>query len=78
MGGNQDPGLGQETCTAVVPEGEAPPNPLFTPPCGCPRCTPDGGYDRTDGREWLRISGDPQRYRVEVLELGATGRAVLG
>jgi len=76
-----DDGDTQETtpvCTANVGEGESPPNPLFTPPCACPRCAPTTSYEvrRDDG--WLRISGDQHRYRVEPVELGALGRDVLG
>lgn len=70
--------MSEEDCTAVRNEGEAPPNPLFTPPCTCPRCKPELVYDRADDDGWLRISGDRQRYRVELHRLGATGRAVLG
>lgn len=70
--------MSEQACTAEVQEGDALPNPLFTPPCGCPRCAPDRTYeDRADGG-WLRMSGDPQRYRVEVVDLGTTGRAMLG
>ncbi len=65
-------------CTAVVKEGESPANPLFTPPCDCPRCAPEVIYDQVDGDGWLRLSGHRQRYRVAMVELGATGRAVLG
>lgn len=66
-----------EECTAVVKAGEAPPNPLFTPPCACPRCAPGRHYEQSDDDGWLRIAGDQQRYRVEVIELGAQGRAAL-
>ena len=71
--------MSESVCKAVVAEGQAPPNPLFTPPCDCPRCAPDRIYE-TDGDDvgWLRISGDDRRYRVEVVALGATGKAVLG
>jgi hypothetical protein len=55
-----------------------PDNILFTPPCDCPRCLPERSYDRASGAGWLRLSGHDQRYRVELVELGVTGRAVLG
>lgn len=70
--------MSEEECTAIVREGEAPPNPLFTPPCVCRLCAPDQFYDRSTDSGWLRVRGDAQRHRVEVIELGATGRAVLG
>lgn len=65
-------------CTAIVGDGEERPNILFTPPCACPRCAPDPVVDGRPDRNWLRLPGDPQRHRVEVLDLGVTGRAVLG
>lgn len=65
-------------CRALVADGQAPPNPLFTPPCDCPRCTPDRIYVPGGDDGWLRKSGDDKRYRVEVIALGATGKAVLG
>ena len=70
--------MSEDECKAIVGDGDSPPNPLFTPPCDCPRCAPETLHDRTTGQQWLRIGGDRQRYRVEVLELGATGREVLG
>ncbi|MCP3989101.1 MAG: hypothetical protein GY724_08500 [Actinomycetia bacterium] len=70
--------MSEQECTAIVNEGEAPPNLLFTPPCDCPRCAPDRIYDNSADEGWLRIRGQKQRYRVEVIDLGATGRAVLG
>lgn len=68
----------EQKCSAQIPEGEAPPNPLFTPPCSCPRCAPEITYEQSSGDGWLRLSGQRQRYRVELVELGATGRAILG
>lgn len=69
---------GEQACRAVVVEGEAPPNPLFTPPCDCPRCAPSATYDHAGGRDgWLRLPGDEQRHRVEVVDLGEVGRAAL-
>ncbi|MGI9595643.1 MAG: hypothetical protein ACR2QK_05765, partial [Acidimicrobiales bacterium] len=68
----------EDRCTAVVRDGDAPPNPLFTPPCACPRCAPEVAYDRSTGDGWLRLSGHRQRYRVELVELGVAGKAVLG
>ena len=70
--------MSERTCTAVVRDGEEPPNVLFTPPCDCPNCAPVELYDGTSDEEWVRRSGDRQRYRVEVLDLGPTGRHVLG
>ncbi len=66
-------------CTAVIGDGEATPNPLFTPPCQCPDCAPTQHFDvrdRDDG--WLRISGHQQRYRVERFTLGRVGTEALG
>ncbi len=70
-------------CRAITAAHDMPDNILFTPPCDCPRCVSAAVYDRNaSGRSahagWLRLSGHRQRYRVEVVELGATGRAVLG
>jgi hypothetical protein len=65
-------------CTAAAAHGDAPPNILFTPPCACPRCAPERTYEQADGSQWLRLRGHRQRYRVEVVPLGETGRAVLG
>ena len=70
--------MSDQVCKAKIGEGETPPNILFIPPCDCPRCAPDRTYDRTEDGEWLRVRGHQQRYRVEVITLGATGRAVLG
>lgn len=70
--------MAEDDCTAIIREGESPPNLLFTPPCSCPRCAPDRIYNRADEPGWLRVRGDAQRYRVELLELGSTGKAVLG
>ncbi|MEM9655261.1 MAG: hypothetical protein AAGA65_24430 [Actinomycetota bacterium] len=66
-------------CTAVVGEGEPPPNPLFTPPCHCPDCAPTQTFEqrqRDDG--WLRVRGHQQRYRVEPVILGELGTKALG
>lgn len=65
-------------CRAVIGPGEAPPNPLFTPPCDCPHCAPQPTGRDESGAEWLRMSGRAQRYRVRTVELGRTGRSVLG
>ena len=66
-------------CKAIPLDGSPPDNILFVPPCDCPRCAPDRFYDRSDdGPEWLRLPGRAQRYRVELVRLGTTGRAVLG
>lgn len=71
--------VSESACKAVVPEGQAAPNPLFTPPCDCPRCAPDRSYEQPGADDgWLRLSGDDKRYRVEVVALGVTGKAVLG
>ncbi len=64
-------------CRAITSVDETADNILFTPPCDCPRCTASPVYERGD-HGWLRIAGHEQRYRVEVIELGAVGRAVLG
>jgi hypothetical protein len=67
------------SCRAISRDGDPPDNPLFTPPCDCPRCAPDRTYDRDAGRDgWLRVLGHEQRYRVEVVELGTVGKAILG
>ena len=65
-------------CKAMLGDGEIPDNPLFTPPCACPRCAPDRTYDRSLDDGWLRLPGQEQRYRVELVELGDIGRAILG
>lgn len=71
-------------CTAVVADGDPPPNPLFTPPCDCPDCRPTDTFDpRTRDRRakndgWLRVRGHEQRYRVAVVPLGPTGTEALG
>ena len=65
-------------CTAVENDWEDPPNPLFVPPCGCPKCTPDPlDLDEPSGK-WLRISGIRQRFPVEAMALGDAGKAFLG
>ncbi|MGF1597501.1 MAG: hypothetical protein ACFCVK_11330 [Acidimicrobiales bacterium] len=61
-----------DVCTAAEFEAQ----PLFTPPCSCSRCAPDRVYGRRQ-RAWLRVAGRAQRYRVELVELGETGRAAL-
>ncbi len=82
MSGNGDREVGNtKRCTAIRSNGEPPDNILFTPPCDCPDCAPNQFYDRPAGTGddgYLRVRGHRQRYRVEVVELGATGRAVLG
>ena len=65
-------------CRAITAAHETPDNILFTPPCDCPRCVSAPIYDRTADSGWLRLAGHEQRYRVELVELGTTGRAVLG
>ncbi len=70
--------MNEQRCTANVKDGEAPSNVLFTPPCDCPDCAPDQIYDNSADKGWLRIRGQKQRHRVEVIDLGARGRAVLG
>ncbi len=69
-----------EECTAVVADGDPRPNVLFTPPCTCSWCAPgpaEFAAERPD-RNWLRMSGSRQRLRVENVQLGAAGRALLG
>ena len=68
----------EQNCTAALNDGDTPPNVLFTPPCGCPNCAPDKTYDHEADDGWLRISGTRQRFHVEVVQLGAVGKAVLG
>lgn len=70
--------MNEGECTAIVRDGEAPPNVLFTPPCDCPRCAPLRFYEQSDDDGWLRASGHRQRYRVELVQLGPTGKALLG
>ena len=65
-------------CTATVADGDERPNPLFTPPCACPRCAPEPVLEGRPDRDGLRLSGDPRRHRVRLVDLGETGRAVLG
>ena len=65
-------------CRAIAAAHDSPDNILFTPPCDCPKCVTAPVYDRETGEGWLRLAGHEQRYRVEVVELGVTGRAVLG
>ena len=64
-------------CTAVEYETERS-NPLFVPPCSCPRCAADPIEFYSRQRRWLRVSGRRQRFHVEELDLGPTGKASLG
>jgi len=72
--------MSEQACTAIRADGDIPPNVLFTPPCACPRCAPATVYNHDGNRDdgWLRVRGHQQRYRVEMVELGAAGHAVLG
>jgi hypothetical protein len=64
-------------CTSLDRDwGDDRPNMLMHPPCACPRCAPDAVPE--DDTRWLKIAGSEQRRRVEVAELGATGKSVLG
>ena len=65
-------------CTAIVGDGDDRPNILMTPPCPCPRCAPEPITAGRPDRNWLRLPGLAQRKRVEVVDLGRCGRAVLG
>ncbi len=65
-------------CTAIVGNGEPTRDLLFTPPCACPSCAPEAAVQARADRGWLRLPGHRQRLRVEVVDLGVTGRHVLG
>lgn len=64
-------------CTAIGFRPDDERNILMIPPCNCPRCRPQALPDDERG-QWLRVSGRRQRLRVEDLELGETGRELLG
>lgn len=59
-------------------DGEDRPNILFVPACSCPRCTAEIVTDTGPQSQWLRVHGQAQRLRVEVLALGEQGAAMLG
>lgn len=65
-------------CTAILDGSEPTRNLLVTPPCACPNCAPDPVASSRADRDWLRLPGRPQRLRVEMVDLGVTGRDVLG
>jgi len=69
-------------CTAIVPFGVDAPNILFTPSCHCPRCAPEELFDHDAQAEakrgWIRVSGRGQRLRIESVQLGVSGREMLG
>jgi hypothetical protein len=66
-------------CTALgAVEGDTR-NLLMVAPCTCPNCTAAAAEaEQLDERRWLRISGQPQRWRVEAVALGPLGRSLLG
>jgi hypothetical protein len=65
-------------CTRDRGEGQLPNAFALLPPCSCPRCAPEGldVLDLPDG--FTRVSGRQQRLRVEPVDLGPNGRALLG
>lgn len=66
-------------CTAVTVDGAPRENVLFAPPCTCANCAPDlNAFSGDPSETWLRMSGSRQRLRVENVELGAAGKALLG
>ncbi|MCC6435269.1 MAG: hypothetical protein IT196_09595 [Acidimicrobiales bacterium] len=65
-------------CTAFGTDDGDGRNILEIPPCGCPRCTAKLLRAEDPDRNWLRVSGRSQRYRVEPAELGPLGKTVLG
>ncbi|MEZ5231998.1 MAG: hypothetical protein R2749_04730 [Acidimicrobiales bacterium] len=65
-------------CTAFGTDDGDGRNILEIPPCGCPRCTTRLLREQDPDAGWLRVSGSAQRYRVEPIELGPAGRALLG
>ena len=66
-------------CTALENDwGDDRPNILMHPQCACPKCKAAEIENPGAGEGWLRMSGSRQRLRVEALELGETGSALLG
>lgn len=66
-------------CTSLDRDwGDERPNLLMHPPCVCPRCAPQTETLEDDGKQWLTVSGERQRFRVEPAELGELGKATLG
>lgn len=69
--------MSEEECTAL--DYERPDlNPLFVPPCNCPRCSAERLQHVSAPRNWLRVSGRRQRLHVAPVDLGPTGQAALG
>ncbi|MFN0030442.1 MAG: hypothetical protein ACKV2O_25085 [Acidimicrobiales bacterium] len=46
--------------------------------CDCPRCAASPVPEDQAPRNWLRVSGRTQRLRVEAIDLGPHGQALLG
>ncbi len=46
--------------------------------CDCPRCAAIPVPADQAPRNWLRVSGRTQRLRVEAVDLGPHGQALLG
>ena len=67
-----------ELCTAFSNDPDDRRNPVFVPPCSCPRCAADPIEAGSKRRNWLRVSGRQQRLPVEAMVLGTVGKAVLG
>ena len=68
-------------CKAISHEGDPPDNPLFTPPCDCPRCAPPHvPADEQSGTTtiWIAADGRPVRHEVDDLDLGEVGHQLLG
>ena len=64
-------------CTADRAGGDQP-NILFTPPCACPRCAPEEIIESDDRHIWLPVQGRRVRFELTDMDLGATGRSLLG
>ncbi len=71
--------MSEITCTRIPEDPRNPVNPLMAPPCHCPRCSAEPDVvAETIAAPFLRLSGQQQRFRVEAVDLGPTGRALLG
>lgn len=78
MTGNDGSSEPEIECTAFGTDDGDGRNILELPPCDCPRCTAQLLRAEDPDRNWLRVSGRAQRYRVEPAELGPAGRSALG
>jgi hypothetical protein len=66
-------------CTRDWDDPVNPTNPSMVPPCNCPRCAAEPlEVADAPSRPFLRVAGQQQRLRVEPVDLGPTGRELLG